>query len=293
MRRRGDPDEADHVELPLAVHPMSNGEYDPLPRSPVVAEAVRRTLEVADTNARRLGVDRRQFLRSASGMATMLLALAACSREESANRGGSAPPTSSPGTSRASTTTVGPGGTFTVPAESTIEEPAATTVLAGDELVIDVQTHLLEYAPGTTSGWGDSFPQASCGDDFAACMGTDAWLNLVLGGSDTAVAVLSAVPVVADPDPLSADVMQRAREAAELLGCVGRVLIQGHATPTIGELPAALEAMAATAEQFELAAWKAYTHEGRAWRLDDDVGDAFCEQVRTLGQRIVCVHKGL
>ncbi|HEY3484503.1 MAG TPA: amidohydrolase family protein, partial [Ilumatobacteraceae bacterium] len=234
-----------------------------------------------------------QFLRSASGMATMLLALAACSREESANRGGSAPPTSPPGSSRASTTTVGPGGTFTVPPESTIDEPAATTVLSGDELVVDVQTHLLEYASGTTSGWGDAFPQASCGDDLAACMGTDAWLDLVLGGSDTAVAVLSAVPVVADPDPLSAEVMQRAREAAEMLGCVGRVLIQGHATPTVRELQAAMDAMAATAAQFDLAAWKAYTHEGRAWRLDDDVGNAFCEQVRALGQRIICVHKGL
>jgi uncharacterized protein len=29
------------------------------------------------------------------------------------------------------------------------------------------------------------------------------------------------------------------------------------------------------------------------WRLDDDIGNAFCEQVRALGQRIICVHKGL
>jgi predicted TIM-barrel fold metal-dependent hydrolase len=51
--------------------------------------------------------------------------------------------------------------------------------------------------------------------------------------------------------------------------------------------------MAATAAEFEIAAWKAYTHEGPSWRLDDDVGNAFCDQVRALGQRIICVHKGL
>ena len=71
------------------------------------------------------------------------------------------------------------------------------------------------------------------------------------------------------------------------------MLIQGHATPTVGPLEAALEAMAATAATFDIAAWKAYTHEGPSWRLDDDIGNAFCDQVRALGQRIICVHKGL
>ena len=44
----------DEPGLPLAFHPLSNGEYAPLPRSEVVAEAIRRTFAVADTNARRL-----------------------------------------------------------------------------------------------------------------------------------------------------------------------------------------------------------------------------------------------
>jgi hypothetical protein len=297
----------DEPGLPLAFHPLSNGEYAPLPRSEVVSEAIRRTLAVADTNARRLGMSRRAFLRSSCGMAATLTALAACSSEEAA-RSTSGPtsrpsPPTRPGTTgqpdtrpivtASSNTVPGTGGTFSLPPESTIEEAAATTVLAGSELVVDVQTHLLDYAAGTGDGWGLGFPQASCGDDPAACMGIDAWLDLVLGGSDTAVAVLSAIPVVADPDPLSTEVMERARRQVEQLGCVGHVLIQGHATPTTGALPAALDAMAATAAEFEIAAWKAYTHEGPTWRLDDDVGNAFCDQVRALGQRIICVHKGL
>jgi uncharacterized protein len=281
MTRRAPDDD----ELPLTVHPLSNGEYPPLRRSPLVAEAVRRTLATADRHARRLGMSRRAFLRTAAGMATALTALAACSEEEAARRG----PDPTTGT------TGRPGGTYTLPSTSTIDTDAATTVLAGGEsdLVVDVQTHLLEYAAGTSDGWGLGFPQASCGEDPAACLGIDAWLDLVLAGSDTTVAVLSAIPVVADPDPLSAEVMERARRQAEQLGCLDRVLIQGHATPTTGELAAALDAMAATAATYDLAAWKAYTHEGPPWRLDDDIGTAFLDQVRALGQRIVCVHKGL
>lgn len=279
MGRNDDPD------LPIEFHPLSNGEYAPLPRSELIDETIRRALDAADVGARRLGISRRAFLRNATGMATVLASLAACSREQQA---ASTSPTTS-------TTEVGPGGTFELPPESTIDDEVATTVLGGrdGELIIDVQTHLLELPAGTTSGFGLGFPQAVCGDDPVDCLGTNAWLDLVLGGSDTTVAVLSAIPVVADPDPLSTEVMERARREAEALGCVDRVLIQGHATPTLGPLGAALDAMSAAAAEYDIAAWKVYTHEGPTWRLDDDVGAAFCDRVRDLGHHIVCVHKGL
>ncbi len=293
MGRRDDPD------LPIRFHPLSNGEYAPLPRSELIDEAIRRTLDDADRSARRLGVSRRTFLTRASGMATLLATLAACSREQRAARSTTPAPAGASSTSTTSTTMsttdVGPGGTFALPPDSTIDDEVATTVLGGreGELIVDVQTHLLELPAGTSSGFGLGFPQASCGDDPAECLGTNAWLDLVLGGSDTTVAVLSAIPVVADPDPLSTEVMERARREAERLGCLDRVLIQGHATPTLGPLDAALDAMSATAAEFDIAAWKAYTHEGPTWRLDDDVGTAFCDRVRDLGDDIICVHKGL
>jgi len=293
--RRGD----DDPRLPLTIHPLSNGEYAPLRRSELVNEAVRRTLAVAETNARRLGVSRRAFLRSSAGMATTLAALAACSKEQSESRGSTGStaagsgPTSTSSTMPTSTTVLGPGGTFTVPTEATIDDTVATTILSGDEFVMDVQTHLLDIPPGNSAGFGLAFPQAACGRDPIECLGMDAWLDLVLGGSDTAVAVLSAIPVVADPDPLSLEVMERAKRAAEVLGCNNRVLLHGHATPTIGDLAAALDAMAVADSEHDIAAWKVYTHEGPTWRLDDEIGIAFCDQVRELGQRIVCVHKGL
>lgn len=294
----------DDDDLPLRFHPLSNGEYDPLPRSPLIAETVRRTLAVADDHARRRGVSRRTFLQGSAGMGALLTTLAACADEQrsaattsSSSTSGSSSTagttTSRPGTT--TTTTTGPGGTFEIPPDGDIDDEVASTVLDGPdgELIVDVQTHLLELEPGTTGGFGAGFPQAACSDDLAECFGRDAWLDLVLGGSDTTVAVLSAIPVVADPDPLSAAVMDRARRDAEAIGCSDRVLIQGHATPTVGPLDAALDAMSATAAEFDIAAWKAYTHEGAPWRLDDEIGAAFLGRARDIGTGIVCVHKGL
>ena len=51
--------------------------------------------------------------------------------------------------------------------------------------------------------------------------------------------------------------------------------------------------MRAEAERYDLAAWKSYTHVGRQWALDDDLGEAFLGLVEEIGPPIVCVHKGL
>ena len=107
------------------------------------------------------------------------------------------------------------------------------------------------------------------------------------------MAVLSAIPVLRRPDPLSAEVMDAARRAADELCGDGRVLVQGHAQPNVGALGAALDAMREEADRYPIAAWKSYTHVGRPWRLDDDTGEAFLALVEEIGPPIVCVHKGL
>lgn len=54
---------------------VSNGESNPLPQTPQQRKVEARIKELADTNGRRLGLDRRSFLRSASGMATAFVAM--------------------------------------------------------------------------------------------------------------------------------------------------------------------------------------------------------------------------
>ncbi len=261
--------------LPIKLGACSNGEFAPIAPTPVAAEAVRRAWEACAANARRVGMSRRRFLRSTMGAATTLFALQACSKDSGEG-----------------------GGRFDVPPDATTDPDAAQDALGGDEPIIDVQNHLLEYADGQDGSFGDSFPQSKCGQrDSRDCFTTDHWLEEVFLRSDTTVAVLSAIPVVADPDPLSAEVMAKARAAAERLCGDGRVLVQGHATPNLGAAGAALDAMRAEASAFDLAAWKAYTHVGPGWTLDDHagaaVGERFLALVEELGPPIVCVHKGL
>ena len=55
--------------LPIKFGPVSNGEFHPLPHSPLVRETIRRTYRLADDTSRRLGISRRRFLTSVTGAA--------------------------------------------------------------------------------------------------------------------------------------------------------------------------------------------------------------------------------
>ena len=270
----------DDPGLPLKLWPCSNGEYFPPPLGELRAEAMRRARADADDQARHHGWSRRQFLISAAGMAAGLRALE----------------TSTADRSRA--LALERGGVFKV-GDSAGADPAEAAELvhgtAGATGVVDVQTHFLEFGP-----WGGGFPQAECGEaDWADCFSVEYWYDLVLGGSDTSVAVISAVPVVGEADPLSIEAMERGREMATRLCGDGRVLIQGHAVPDVGPVDAAVASMADVAATHELCAWKAYTHSPNGWFLDDhdpalpQVGAPFIQAVRDTGVGVISVHKGL
>lgn len=255
----------------------SNGEFAPRRPTPLVAEAARRVGDLADHRARRDGIDRRTFLRSSMGAAATLFTLAACSKEERRAGGGGAP-----------------SGTFDVPPEATTSTEAAGEVLSPQvgEVVVDVQTHFLD----PDNGFGQGFPQAGCGAE--ECFTIDTWADLVLGASDTSVAVLSALPIVDDGHPMSIEKMEVARRLAEALCGDGRVLLQGEAFPQVGELGATLDGMAELVADHRIVAWKTYTHLGGGYSLTDEVGEAFLGQVTTLadsaaGPRIVAIHQGL
>jgi uncharacterized protein len=272
----------DDPGLPIKLGPCSNGEFAPRPPTAVVREAVRRARRMCDENARRIGMDRRDFLLTSMGAATTLFALSACSSDSSQSSG------------RRS------GGSYDVPEEALVEPDAALETLGSDQPVIDVQTHLLEYPPDYT-GFNicSMFPFADeCGEeDPADCFTSERWIEEIFGRSDTTLAVISALPAVGDPDPLSAEVMNRAREQVIELCGDGRVLVQGHAWPNVGEVEAVLDAMEQESQRFPVSAWKTYTHVGPGYTLDDhagvQVGEAFLAKVEELGPPIVCVHKGL
>ncbi|HEX7095255.1 MAG TPA: amidohydrolase family protein, partial [Acidimicrobiales bacterium] len=224
-------------------------------------------------------IDRRAFLRSSAGLALTLATLGACSDAE--RRASGRRPSA---------------GSFDVPPTTTTDPDAATTTLAPfeGEVVIDVQTHFLE--PDTV-GFGRGFPQAACGDDPSLCFTIDRWADLVLASSDTSVAVLSALPIVADDHPMTIEKMESAKRLADALCGDGRVLLQGEAFPQVGELTETLDRMETLASSHRIVAWKTYTHIGRGYSFTDPVGEALLARVadlaaRGIGPRVVCVHKG-
>jgi len=279
MARRDDVDPG----LPIKLNPCSNGEFVPGPPRPVAAEAARRARAEADDRARRLGMSRRRFLLSSMGAAAGLLVLDACSKESSKSTG-QAPPS----------------GSFTVPPEATSDAAAAQSTVGGTETIFDVQTHLLDYelVPEGPDFWS-GFPYKNCGEaEQRDCFGVDHWLEELFVRSDTAMVVLSAVPIVGDADPLSIEVMERAKRVATQLCGDGRVLLQGHAVPNVGRIEAALDAMRALNASHPIAAWKVYPHApGPGWSFVDDTGQAFLGAVEEIastgGTPIVAVHKGL
>ncbi len=266
-------------ELPIELGAVSNGETAPVAPTPVLREAARRARDLIDRQARRRGMARRDFLRTAMASAAVLLTLDACSNEASDGRS---------------------GGTLRVPEDATVDPDVAHDVLGGDEFVMDVQTHFLELDPAAPFG-DPGFPQSSCGaTDPRLCYSIDRYLEELFVRSDTDVAVVSAVPAVGENGPLSPARMDEARRAADALCGDGRLLMHGQAIPQIGELGARLDAMDDLVATYPISAWKVYTHRpGPGWFLDDhdpgapQVGHAFLDRVRSSGVKTVSVHKGL
>ena len=252
---------------------------------------MRRTREAIDANARRTGINRRDFLRSACATATMLLVLDACAKDE-AKQGGARP-----------------GGDLGkgIPPEATSEPEVATGALGRGGFVFDVQGHMLDFEVDPASrrelGFTTNFPQASCGDaDHSKCFDANHFTDLVFEQSDTTMAILSALPFAPEHSPLSPEVMERTRRAVHTM-CHAkpeRLFLHAEAHPTLSPLPDVLAAMDRLVTEHEVVGWKVYTHlPGRPWWLDDHdpslpaVGDAFIRKAVELGVPRIAVHKGL
>jgi uncharacterized protein len=287
---------SEEPRLPIEFGPCSNGEYDPRALPPVVREAVRRARAECNATADRLGLDRRQFLRSLCAASITLLALDACTRE--AHR---------TGTGRSPTSE--PGGGFEIPPEAPEEPEAAEGAVGGEEFIMDVQGHLLEYDLNPVFHGEDfytGFPQQDCGeDDPRVCYSIEHFLEAFFIRSDTNVVVLSALPIYPEGSPLSPEIMFETRRIVEGLCRDERILLHGQVLPNVGSLDSVLHGMEETARAYPIRAWKTFTHfpdffdpGGGAWWLDDheaglpQVGEPFIRKSVEIGINTICVHKG-
>jgi predicted TIM-barrel fold metal-dependent hydrolase len=275
------------TEVPLPTRLVSNEEFPPLPQTAAQREVEERILDAAGQLAPRLGLSRRDLLRTSGGMALSLLAMNQVF-----------------------------GRFFDVlPAEAA--DAAAFKERSGDPyFIFDVQLHYVSahYDPAGNAGRRNGVPaQALLGlrrssrrlnPKLAGDTGTMADLSWqtfvkeVFLDSETAIGLISTPP---GPYPQEAVVppkeMTHIRDEINRVTQSRRMLAHGLITPQLGQ--ADLDFMDLQAATLKVDAWKGYTGAApqgfsHGWFVDDEkIAYPMLERARKLGVKRVCLHKGL
>lgn len=281
--------------MPLDVMPASNGEHVPPPPTREQIAIMRLQEEAGEQVRRRLGMSRRDFVRSAAALSVGLWAI-----EMVSTRGARA---------AASPTT----------AACDLDNPNAQLANLPGEFVFDIQTHHVDEDglwkvtnPGFHAFFIAVWPQAGCGElDRTECLGRYHYIKEVYLDSSTSMGVLSAVPSSPDRNPLptqeAAETVQLVNQLAASQRAVMHKFVmpnRGHgwATQAAGKDPLFLQQelddMAAAAAQWPfLRAWKCYTPWGdvpnaSGWFHDDPAGRRMIEHAIALGVPTIATHKG-
>ncbi|MGZ5869800.1 MAG: amidohydrolase family protein [Croceibacterium sp.] len=264
---------------PIPTQIVSNGEYLPPPQSETQKKVERRILELADTNAKRLGLSRRQFMATSCGMAAAFLAM----KE------------------------VYGTNVFQVE-QAEASEPemmrARAQSLAG-QFVFDVQTHFVrdDFEHKELLGLGEFAgqhwnPKIKDEVPSLARYKFQNYVKEIYYDSDTSLALLSGAPF---DDPtwwlLSNEQIARAREVINDFAGSRRMLAHTVITP---KQPGWEDEVDRAISVYKPDSWKSYTigdplsPSKYPWRLDDEkLMYPFYEKAVKAGINIICTHKGL
>ena len=288
--------ERDHkkgVDSPIPTQVVSNEEFIPRPQNEQQRKWEALIGELADEKARKLGMDRRDFMRSSMGMATAFLA---------ANM------------------VYGPYWEVNA-AETT--DPAASKEKwpKGEYFIFDVQTHFTNGVPlwfrKSTFVRNMGFELTNDADAYSF----KNYVKEIFFDSETSMAVISGIPGREINKNLTDKVLegrdrrggilpswlmsQRKKELNELARCQ-RALCQGNCAPNhywdrktnSPDFPALYEQMEREVKTYGIDSWKWYCHtdpgrSGNGFRLDDEkLAYPFYERSKKLGLNIFSVHKG-
>jgi len=272
--RKCDLDDAVGRNLPIPTQVVSNEEYYPLPQTPEQRAVEHRLMEMAGRNAKTLGMHRRQFLRTACGMATAFVVLNQVF-----------------------------GRFFRVDAAEMLD-PAALAEKRGEYFIFDIQTHHVaagRHLPGflqfrrIARAWN---PELAKSEPRMEDIYLANYIKEVFLDSETDVAVISGIPALTDQaNILPPDQMVKTRLLVNRLAGSQRVVSHGLMVPDMGKR--GLETMQVQAESLKIEAWKAYTGvplgpDPKGWWLDDEkVAYPALELSRKLKIKNICLHKGL
>ena len=276
------------TESPIPTKLVSNEEFQPQPQTLAQREVEQRVLAHADLLAPRLGLSRREFLRTGSGMATAFLAM----------------------------NTVF-GKYFNVSEAEAVEIEAARAATGDPYFIFDVQLHYVgdrfdpQNAEAQRKGAvskGGLMGLRKRAQNFNPALKSDSgtlqdlsWQNFikeVFFDSETAIGLISTPP---GPYPQEAVVppkeMTLIRDEINRVTQSQRMFSHGLVTPQLGKTD--LDFMAMQAQELKIDAWKAYTGScpkgfEHGWFLDDEkIAYPMLEQARKLGVKRFCVHKGI
>jgi predicted TIM-barrel fold metal-dependent hydrolase len=273
---------------PIPTRLVSNEEFNPLPPSPTQREVEQRVIAHADALAPRIGMSRRDFLRSSGGMAAAFLAMNSVF-----------------------------GRYFNVTPVEAAERDAAAAARGAPYFIFDVQLHYVgtDYDPSNAEGSRRGAvgkynllglrkraqrmnPALATDSGSLADLSWQNFIKEVFLDSDTDIGLISTPP---GPYPQEAVVppkeMTHFRDEINRITQSRRMLAHGLVTPQLGSVD--LDFMAQQVEQMHIDAWKGYTGAcpvgfDHGWFVDDEkISYPMLEQARKLGVRRFCVHKGL
>jgi len=266
---------------PVPLQMISNGEFNPLPQTEQQRKVEGRLKELADQHGRKLGLDRRRFLRSTCGMAAAFVALNDVF-----------------------------GRVFDVDLAEAKEPEmgAARAASLSKQFVFDDQLHfvrddydwegILGIGRYAADYWNPALKKS-------LPMGMERirfenFLKEVYFDSDTTVGLLSGAPFD-DPNKwfLNNDQIKQAADSVNSLAGTQRLLYHSLITP---KQPGWMDAVDHAIEVLHPTSWKSYTigdplspaTTKYPWRLDDEtLMYPFYEKAVRAGINTICIHKGL
>jgi predicted TIM-barrel fold metal-dependent hydrolase len=272
MRRPEEPT----PRTPFPVRPVSNLEWVPPPPTERQLLAEKLIDEEMTVRARRHGMTRAQFMRTA--MATVV-AFSILNKVNGLDSSGGA-------------------SAMPILPEPCDDPAAAKALLQKKTFIMDVQQHHADLALGNPAGFcfldfGDREPIGVKPDDpdCPESIGQLHYIREVFINSETDVGVLSGLPQGVPLGPVG---MAKTRDLVNKLAGSTRALTQAVCDPKRPPgTETSIDAMERHVKEFKARALKCYTYNGN-WRLDDEViAYPMIAKAHSLGIRLINTHKGL
>jgi hypothetical protein len=268
MRDRSDDDQ---TLLPFPLAPVSNGEWCPLPITDRQRTVARLVIEETGARAKRHGMSRAQFLKTAAATMTAFMCINKVYGYDQ----------------------TGDNAMLPIKREHCDDLDAAREVLDRKKwFVMDVQQHHVDldlYGGSDFLCFLDFIkaPGTVCPDS----IGQLSYIRQVFVNSETDVGVISGLP---DGVPLGPAKMAATRDLVNELAGSERALSQAVCDPKAAPgAPTALDQMEHQVTELKGRALKCYTYSDGGWRLDDPDGTKMLEEATRLGITLVNTHKGL